>query len=248
MRRVDKIFVIAMVLVFIYWMLLLINPTITSPLTQLFEWMTDGAVVLGYPGTFLVSLLGSAMVIVEVPFAVVPFLLGGLREGVTGTFLFNPWAVGIISGIGATLGDMTSYVLGYAGRRIIDESNTSGFSKFITKYPRATPLAILILASTPLPLDPAVVALGIGKYSWWKLFWSCLIGEITFLVIVAWAGRLSLDWFLGVLGIGGPITPLSATVEVLGITLLVIIVYLTVRLDWIALARKLRHSEDMNAK
>ena len=248
MRRVDKIFAIAMILVFTYWMLLIISPSINSPVTQLFEWMTEGAVVLGYPGTFLVSLIGSAMVVIEVPFAVVPFLLGGLREGVTGPFLFDPWMIGIISGIGATLGDMTSYVLGYAGRRIIDESSTSGFNKFITEHPRATPFAIFILASTPLPLDPAVVALGIGKYSWWKLFSSCLIGEIAFLVGVAWAGRFSLDWFLGVLGIGGPVSPLSATTEVLGITLLVTIVYLTVRLDWTTLTRKLKRSENSKAE
>ena len=158
----------------------------------------------------------------EVPFAGVPFVLSGLREGVSGPFLFDPWLVGIISGVGATLGDMTSYVLGYVGRRIVDDTNTSGFSKFIADHPRATPVAIFILASTPLPLDPAVVALGIGRYSWWKLFWSCLLGEIVFLTGVAWAGRLSLNWLIGLLGIGGPVTAVSATMEVLGIIFLII--------------------------
>lgn len=243
MKRIDKVFAAAMVLVFIYWILLLTSPVITSPLSQLLEWMTGVAIVSGYPGTFMACLLGSASVIIEVPFAGVPFVLGGLREGVTGPFLFNPWIVGIISGIGATLGDMTSYILGYAGRRIVDETNTSGFSKFIIEHPRATPLAVFILASTPLPLDPAVVALGIGKYSWWKLFWPCLIGEIVFLSGVAWAGRLSLDWIVGVLGIGGPVTALSVTMEVLGITLLVLVVYLTIRLDWTSLTQKIKRDE-----
>ncbi len=244
MRRIDRIFAVAMILVFVYWILLLISPTITSPLTQLFEWMADVAIVLGYPGTLMACLIGSASVIIEVPFAGVPFVLGGLREGVTGPFLFDPWMIGIISGIGATLGDMTSYALGYVGRRIVDESNTSGFSKFIKEHPRATPIVVFILASTPLPLDPAVVALGIGKYSWWKLFWPCLIGEITFLAGVAWAGRFSIDWLIGLLGVGGPVTPLSATMEVFSITLLVLVVYLTIRLDWTALAEKLKTSKN----
>ncbi|TFG30654.1 hypothetical protein EU527_14265 [Candidatus Thorarchaeota archaeon] len=237
-----------MVIVFSYWIVLLFSPAITSPLSHFFEWMTDIAVVLGYPGTFVACLLGSASVIVEVPFAGVPFILGGLRNDFTGPFLFDPWMIGIISGVGATIGDMTSYALGYAGRKLVDEDNITGFSKFIQNHPRATPLALFILASTPLPLDPAVVALGIGRYSWWRLFWPCLIGEIIFLTGVAWAGRLSLDWIIGLLGVGGPVTHLSATIEVLGIVLLILTVYLTVRLNWTAITKKFKWNIKVNSE
>ena len=243
MRRADQVFIASMVLVFIYWILLLVNPYSTSLLTNFFDWVEDVAIILGYPGTFLASLLGSASVIVEVPFAGVPFVLGGLREGITGPFIFDPWVLGLLSGIGATIGDMTSYALGYAGRRLVDEASTSGFSKFIQDHPRATPVAIFVLASTPLPLDPAVVALGVARYTWWKLFIPCLIGEIIFLTAISWSGRLSLDWILGVLGIGGPVTPISATIEVLGIILLILTVYLAIRLDWTTIGKKLRKTD-----
>ncbi len=248
MRRADQVFGLSMVLVFIYWVLLLLQPTVISPLAQFIEWVTDAAIFLGYPGTFLVSLLGSASVVIEVPFAGVPFVLGGLRDGITGPYLFDPWMIGILSGIGATLGDMTSYVLGYAGRRLVDESNSVGFSRFIQQYPRATPGAVFVLAATPLPLDPAVVALGVARYSWWKLFLPCLIGEVIFLTMVSWAGRLSLDWIIDILGVGGLVTPISATIEVLSIVLLIVTVYLAVRLDWPLLSSKIRrnsnHSSD----
>ncbi len=234
-----------MILVFIYWILLLINPLSTSLLTNFFVWVADVAIILGYPGTFLASLLGSASVVVEVPFAGVPFVLGGLRDGVTGPFIFDPWILGLLSGIGATIGDMTSYALGYAGRRLVDETSTSGFSKFVQDYPRATPVAIFVLASTPLPLDPAVVALGVARYTWWKLFIPCLIGEIIFLTVISWSGRLSLDWILGLLGVGGPVTPISATIEVLGIVLLIVTVYLAVRLDWATIEKKLKKTEEV---
>ncbi|MFW9957060.1 MAG: VTT domain-containing protein [Candidatus Odinarchaeota archaeon] len=240
MKRADQVFIVSMILVFIYWILLLTNPYSTSLLANFFDWIADVAIVLGYPGTFLASLFGSASVVVEIPFAGVPFVLGGLRDGISGPFIFDPWILGLLSGIGATIGDMTSYALGYAGRRLVDEASTSGFSKFVQDYPRATPLVIFVLASTPLPLDPAVVALGVARYTWWKLFIPCLIGEIIFLTAISWSGRLSLDWILGLLGIGGPVTPLSATIEVFGIIILILTVYLAVRLDWATIGKKLR--------
>jgi len=232
MRRADQVFGVSMILVCVYWVILILSPSINSPLSQFFEWIADAAIYLGYPGTFLACLLGSASVVVEVPFAGVPFVLGGLQDGLSGPFIFDPWLIGILSGIGATIGDMTSYALGYGGRRLIDESSSSGFSKFIEDHPRATPLAVFVLAATPLPLDPAVVALGVARYSWWKLFLPCLIGEVIFLTLVSWAGRLSLGWIIELLGVGGPVTPVSATIEVLGIVLLVLTVYLAIRIDW----------------
>lgn len=248
MRRVDQIFSLSLLLIFVYWIVLIASPGSVSFLSNFFQLITDASVFLGYPGTFLVSLLGSAMVIVEVPFAGVPFLLGGLREGIAGPFIFDPWILGLLSGVGATLGDMTSYILGYLGRRVIDDANTQGFSQFVQKYPKATPAGVFILAATPLPLDPAVVALGVARYPWWKLFLPCLIGEIAFLTMVSWAGRLSMDWFIGILGVGGPVTPISATIEVLGIILLVVTVYLAVRLDWTAIGKRLRRTNANNAE
>ena len=248
MRRADQVFGVSMILVAAYWVLLLLSPAIISPLAQFFQWVADAAVFLGYPGTFLACLFGSASVVIEVPFAGVPFVLGGLREGLTGPFLFDPWLLGILSGVGATIGDMTSYALGYAGRRLIDESSSSGFSKFIDEHPQATPAAVFVLAATPLPLDPAVVALGVARYSWWKLFLPCLIGEVIFLTMVSWAGRLSLDWIMELLGVGGPVTLLSASIEVLGIVLLILTVYLAVRLDWSSISVRLRREKPQSSE
>jgi len=231
MRTADKVFIVSMVLIFTYWIVLLLFPDLTSPFTLLIDWITQTSIILGYTGAFLAGFLGSASVVIEVPFAGVPLVMAVLTDGV-GQYIFDPWLLGLSCGIGATIGDMTSYALGYAGRRFVDEASSSGFSKFIENHPRATPLAVFVLAATPLPVDPALVSLGVARYPIWKLFLPTLFGEIIFLTGVSWAGRLSLGWLIDLLGVGGPATPLSSSLEVLSIIILVVTVYVVVRFDW----------------
>ncbi len=242
MRTADRVFIVAMIIVFCYWISLLLNPGLVSPLTLLFDWMTQAAILLGYPGTFLACFLGSASVVIEVPFAGVPFVMGGLTIG-SGQFVFDPWLLGIFSGIGATIGDMTSYALGYGGRRFVDETSTSGFSQFIENHPRATPIAVFVLAATPLPVDPALVSLGVARYSLWKLLLPCIVGEVIFLSGVTWAGRLSMGWIVELLGIGGPASPVSITLEVISIIILIVTVYAVVRFDWTKMAQSVRRNK-----
>ena len=87
------------------------------------------------------------------------------------------------------------------------------------------------------------VSLGVARYSIWKLFIPSLFGEIIFLSGVSWAGRLSLGWLVDLLGVGGPVTPLSSSLEVLSIIILVATVYAVVRFDWTKMAQSLRKSK-----
>jgi len=68
---------------------------------------------LGYAGGFVAMLLSSATVILPAPgLAVVAAL------GVT---VSSPLLLGIIAGTGAALGEITSYLAGYGGHKIIEE-------------------------------------------------------------------------------------------------------------------------------
>ena len=85
----------------------------------------------GYLGVFLSSLIGTATIILPVPsFFIIVF---------SGTVL-NPLAVGIIGGIGAAIGEMTSYFAGYGGRALINKKGKkhsktfSKIEKMFNKY------------------------------------------------------------------------------------------------------------------
>ena len=140
--------------------------------------------------------------------------------------------MGIISGFGATLGEMTGYLVGYFGGKPVDDQKKNGFREYIEQHPERTPFTIWALAVTPIPDDPVIVPLGMAKYPWWKVFIPCLIGKSMFLVGVSWAGRFGLEWVSTLLISGSALQ--SGLVELISVILVIIMIYLILRKDWIA--------------
>ncbi len=64
MRTVDKVFIISITLVAVYWVVSLAYPDMTSPMNALYEWMIESAVVMGYAGAANISFLGSESVVI----------------------------------------------------------------------------------------------------------------------------------------------------------------------------------------
>jgi membrane protein YqaA with SNARE-associated domain len=188
--------------------------------------------VLGYPGAFIISAVGNATILVPFPYVGAAFILGGLRDEITLAFFFDPWVIGIFAGIGAMLGEMTGYFIGYGGGKLIDENQTSSFKSFIDAHPRTTPFVVWFLAATPIPDDVLVVPLGAARYPWWKVAIAQLIGKTMFLMGIAWSGRIGLDFVGSILGNTNPLSILSRVIEVVSILLMIIAIYLLVRMDW----------------
>lgn len=231
MRKLDLALLVTLSLLLVYWSIILLVPEMVSPLVSFYYLMLDVATEMGYPGVVIISFLGNAAILFPLPYMGVAFILGGVRD-LSGTiFVFDPWLIGILGGLGATIGEVTGYALGYAGNRFIEEEQTNGFLQIIEKYPRATPLVLWFLAATPIPDDVVIIPLGIARYPFWKVFIPQLIGKIMFLTGVAWAGRLSLEWIENLI-IGNPTSPLSKSIEVLVLLMVIVLIYLIVRIDW----------------
>lgn len=231
MRKLDLSLLIALSLILVYWVIILLVPEMTSPLVSFYYWMLDVATIMGYPGVVIISFLGNAAILFPLPYMGVAFILGGVRDLGGTVFVFDPWLIGILGGLGATIGEVTGYALGYAGNRFIDEDQTNGFLQIVEKYPRATPLVLWFLAATPIPDDVVIIPLGIARYPFWKVFIPQLIGKIMFLSGVAWAGRFSLEWIENLI-LGNPTSPISKSIEVFVLLLVIVMIYLIVRIDW----------------
>ncbi len=236
MRKVDGLLILSIALLAVYFVLSLVVPDLASPINVIYDWAFDMSMALGYFGAFLISFIGNVVILFPIPYMLFPFVLGGLTDNTTGQFLFDPLIIGIISGLGAMIGEMTGYLLGYGGGQLIEEDQRNSFRDYIDTHPRATPFIIWFLAVSPVPDDFLIIPLGAAKYSWWKVAIPQFIGKSMFMVAAAWAGRYSVEYIEVLLRNSGTLS--SKIIEVLAMLSLIIGLYALVRYDWTKLMTK----------
>jgi len=132
----------------------------------------------GYLGTFLISLVLNATVILPVgTFAVVATL---------GATLPSATLVGLVAGVGAAIGEITGYTAGYSGRSIVQRQKIyARLEGWVKKWGA---LAIFILAIVPFLFDLAGMAAGALRLPFWKFFLACWLGRTILYIGMAWAG------------------------------------------------------------
>jgi len=172
----------------------------------------------GYLGAFMISVLGSL-----VPFLPVPYLI----PIVLMARILDPLILGVVAGVGGALGKITSYLLGRFGRRFLSEERrrrTAILGKAIEKY---GVVAVFLFALTPLPDDVIYIPVGLTGLSIVKFMIANMMGKIILSWIVAYTGRLYFDLaelFLGEKG------GLEATI--LAIVAMILITVFLLMVDW----------------
>ena len=134
----------------------------------------------GYPAIFLVSLLGNLSVIFPAPSYLVVFAAGG-----TGTF--NPIAVGVVAGLGATLGELTGYVAGASGKGVVENRLTyQRICRAIEKWGMGI---IFLLGVIPnFFFDIGGMVAGATRMPLWRFILAAWLGKSIRLSIVAMTG------------------------------------------------------------
>lgn len=132
----------------------------------------------GYLGIFVLSVIGNATVILPVPVVLTAFIGGGV---------FNPLLVGLIIGIGSTLGETTGYLAGYGGKIMIEDSRT--FKKLAGWIKTRGFLTIFILALIPNPIfDLAGIVSGATNYPIEKFYQATLLGKTIRYLAISYLG------------------------------------------------------------
>ncbi len=140
----------------------------------------------GYPGIFLISVIGNASIALPIPSLAVTFSMGAILS----------WPlVGLVAGVGEALGESTGYLAGYTGSAIVEDKKL--YKRMQYWMENHGMLTIFVLSVVPNPLiDLAGIAAGALKYGYFKFLFSCWMGKTIKTLIFAWAGSRSLDWFM----------------------------------------------------
>jgi uncharacterized membrane protein YdjX (TVP38/TMEM64 family) len=152
------------------------------------ELVLRGKEQYAYLGVFLLSVAGSATLILPFPTAVLIINAG---------LVLNPLLVGVLSGAGATIGEMTGYLAGYSGRMAIKDNPT--YERVVGWMRRWGSWTIFLLALIPNPLfDIAGIIAGVLRYPWWKFVLVGMAGRIPKHILYAYSGVMG--WHIFMLG------------------------------------------------
>ena len=137
----------------------------------------------GYPGVFLVSLLGNATVILPAPSLAAVFAMGAV---------LNPVLVGLVAGVGEALGELTGYMAGYGGRAVIEDRQM--YERLEGWMRRNGAATIFVLSVVPNPVfDLAGIAAGVLRFPLWRFLLSCWAGKTIKTTAFALAGYHSIS-------------------------------------------------------
>ena len=173
-----------------------------------------------YFGVFLISFIGTASIIIPVPYTLIIFSLS-----LTGQW--DPILLTVAGGIGSAAGELTGYALGYFGRRIMSEERQRKMTFLVKLFDRYGPFAVFAFALTPLPDDLLFIPLGILRYKFYKAFIPALIGKLLMIFILVNFGEFAGDVILLVFGESGNLIGMVITT-----VLLIIVVIALYKIDW----------------
>lgn len=141
----------------------------------------------GYLGAFVMSVIGSATIILPVPYFLVIF---GMAAAL------NPVLLTLASSVGSAVGELTGFWLGRYGSKALLKKHGKWFKLTEKWFDRNGFLTLVFLAAAPLPTDIGGIVAGTVGYGRTKFFIAMLIGKTVKFGVIVYAGYYSLGWVM----------------------------------------------------
>jgi len=162
-------------------------------LPQFVIWAKEIIENFGYFGVFFINFIGCATIIFPLPAAPLVFIFGTV---------LNPLFVAIFAALGATLGELTGYGIGFGGKKILEKKYDSLFRKGKEWFEKGRGfLLIIFFAATPLPDDITGILGGLFKYNLRKFILASFLGKMIMNLVLAFGGFYGISWILNIFNI-----------------------------------------------
>ena len=180
-------------------------------------WMGNLVSQYGYLGAFAISIFGNFTIFFPVPFTITIYVFGAT---------LNPLLLGLVCGVGSTIGEFSAYLIGLGGRKVLDERYGDRLESAKLLVQRYGMAAIFLFALLPLPDDLILVPMGMLRYDLVKAMAAMFVGKTLMCTIVAYAGLFSYDFVMELFSAGGIIGGIAS------VALLVIVIVAMIKIDW----------------
>ncbi|RLF16023.1 MAG: hypothetical protein DRJ97_02240 [Thermoprotei archaeon] len=189
------------------------------------EFIYELLLKYGYLGAFLSAFLSHLVPFIAIPYLAMVWLL------VVTVPSLNPLLIGVLSGLGAGLGKISSYYIGAGGYRVVSENRRKELEALRGLVKDYAALLAFLASATPLPDDVVLIAIGMIRYPLWKYLVSTVAGKI----VLCSAVSLAASEFTEVIGLlvgaeGGWRSTLIAIAVMLAFT------YVVLKINWSAIA------------
>ena len=184
---------------------------------DLWAWMNDLVANYGYMGAFFISTFGNFTVFFPVPFVLTIYAFGAT---------LNPLMLGLVCGLGSTVGEFSAYLIGMGGRRVLHDRYSKQLDtakKLVEKYGVAI---IFLFALLPLPDDLILIPLGMMKFDIKRAIAAMFAGKFLMCTAVAYAGRYSYTIIRDVFASSGWLGGVLST------GLMIVFIYAMLKVDW----------------
>lgn len=146
---------------------------------------------VGYLATFYLNLVGAATIILPLPGVLAACVAAEPSLGL------NPILIGFVGSAGATLGETTAYLAGFAGHNAAMK---------LGWYPRIQNLmeknggaTLFVVSAIPTPFfDLAGIAAGALEYPYKKFLMYVFLGKLLRLTIMAYTCRWGIEWVVDI--------------------------------------------------
>ena len=140
----------------------------------------------GYLGAFVISIIFNATLILPAGNMLIQMTLGAT--------MLNPVLLGVVSGGGAAIGEITGYVAGRSGRGLIAKSRMyTQIEEWVRKW---GVLTIFVFSIVPVVFDLVGIAAGALRVPFWKFFIACMLGRMVLYVIMICLASQGYEWIL----------------------------------------------------
>ncbi len=181
------------------------------------NWFQELATTYGPFGVFIISLMGSV-----VPFLPLPYLFVVVLLSKT----IDPLVLGIAAGLGGSFGKVTSYFFGRLGYSLLRKETKNRMDALRELIGRYGEIGVFIFALTPIPDDVYFIPAGMVKLAFWRFLLANTLGKLILSTAVAYMGGTYFyyaDLFLG---------ESSITSFIVAVVAMVVVTVILLRVDW----------------